>query len=319
MTVIQRIVDNRAFLFGLDYLYREAIKPHERDELLNCARNVAATLGVAPANVPIEGYYSEDQQLTEYFRLMRGLALEKASRASEVDQLAGFKRLEAVKSSPIFGGQKKEGGNSLLPPMEDPLSKALKGTAPAWNLEDVTEAAHSIVSNSDDFSLVGLASLVRDTVVLCSLGESVILYQEYFDIPAFLRRGEKPEPPTYEYIWSVDDELSRRAMSFVETFNTLFDEHLPLPKQAQAMHFWQASQSNNVVGRCVNLGYDPRITPTRYYHWAIFQNDNGIAEVQEFWSPRIWATSEYQKLTTGGGRLRESLTSLTESEFKTRR
>jgi hypothetical protein len=107
MTVIQRIVDNRAFLFGLDYLYREAIKLHERDELLNCARNVAETLGVAPANVPIEGYYAEDQQLTEYFRLMRGLAREKDSRASEVDQLADFKRLEAVKSSPIFGGQKK--------------------------------------------------------------------------------------------------------------------------------------------------------------------------------------------------------------------
>jgi hypothetical protein len=200
--------------------------------------------------------------------------------------------------------------------MEDPLSKALKGTAPAWNLEDVTEAAHSIASNSDDFSLVGLASLARDTVVLCSLGESVVLYEEYFNIPAFLRRAE---PPTYEYIWSVDDELSQRAMSFVETFNTLFDEHLPLPKKAQAMLFWRASQSNDVVGRCVNLGYDPRITTTQYYHWAIFQNDHGIAQVQEFWSPRIWTTSDYQKLAMVRGRLGESLTSLTESEFRTRR
>lgn len=318
MTVIQRIVDNRVFLLGLDYLYREAIKPHERNELLNCAQNLAATLGVAPANVPIEGYYAEDQQLTEYFRLMRGLAQVEDWRASAVDQRADFKRLKAVKSSPIYGDQEREGSKSLLPPMEGALSKALRGTAPAWNLERLTEAAHSIASDSDDFSLTGLAALVRDTVVLCSLGESVVLYSDFFDIPMFLRR-EKVEPPTFEYIWSVDEELSRRAMSFVETFNTLFGEHLPLPKKPQAELYWHASQKNEIIGRCVNLGYNPDVKPTQYYHWVIFQNQNGVAEVQEFWSPRIWTTSDYQSLATKPGPLSESLTGLTERELQARK
>jgi len=60
------VVDDRVFLLGLDQLYREAMKWHERGELLTCARRVAATLGVSPADVPIEGYYGEDEDLAEY-------------------------------------------------------------------------------------------------------------------------------------------------------------------------------------------------------------------------------------------------------------
>ena len=67
------IVDNRVFLLGLDELYRDAVKPHERGELLDCAREVADVLHVESEDIPIEGYYSEHPQLTEYFKLMRAL------------------------------------------------------------------------------------------------------------------------------------------------------------------------------------------------------------------------------------------------------
>jgi len=59
------VVDNRVFLLGLDKLYRDAMKRHERGELLACARRVAAPLHETPADVPVEGYYAEDEQLTE--------------------------------------------------------------------------------------------------------------------------------------------------------------------------------------------------------------------------------------------------------------
>ena len=36
----QRIVDNRVFLLGLDELYRETMKTHERNELLRCAKEL---------------------------------------------------------------------------------------------------------------------------------------------------------------------------------------------------------------------------------------------------------------------------------------
>jgi hypothetical protein len=73
MKIDRRIVDNRVFLLGLDELYREAMKRHEREELLGCARETAGALSVAAAEVPVEGYYSEDERLTEYFLLVRVL------------------------------------------------------------------------------------------------------------------------------------------------------------------------------------------------------------------------------------------------------
>src|SRR5690349_8990226 len=70
MKTERRVVNNRVFLLGLDELYREAMKRHERDELRRCARETASSLSVDPADVPIEGYYSEDERLTEYFRIV---------------------------------------------------------------------------------------------------------------------------------------------------------------------------------------------------------------------------------------------------------
>ena len=61
-------VDNRTFLLGLDELYRAAMKRHERGELLECAREVCMELNLPPANVPVEGYYSENKDLAEQFR-----------------------------------------------------------------------------------------------------------------------------------------------------------------------------------------------------------------------------------------------------------
>jgi len=61
-TVDEHVVDNRVFLLGLDQLYRERVKRHESTELLTCARAVAARLNVAPAAVPIEGYYTETKE-----------------------------------------------------------------------------------------------------------------------------------------------------------------------------------------------------------------------------------------------------------------
>src|ERR671930_658665 len=54
----RRVIDNRVFLLGLDALYRGAMKQNEGVELLRCAREVAWSLHVAPANVPVEGYYA---------------------------------------------------------------------------------------------------------------------------------------------------------------------------------------------------------------------------------------------------------------------
>ncbi len=99
----RHVVDNRVFLLGLDALYRSAMKRNEGFELLRCAREVAWTLHVKPADVPVEGYYAEDERLTEYFRLLRALQEEPNSRVAAVERLPAYQRLYEVTSSPLYG------------------------------------------------------------------------------------------------------------------------------------------------------------------------------------------------------------------------
>ena len=109
----KRVVDNRVFLLGLDYLYRDAMKGHEVGQLLPCARSVAKALAVLPGDVPVEGYYTESPELTEYFCLVRALQEVHESSETRVKSLPEFGRLLDVVSSPIFGRAIQEG--KLLP------------------------------------------------------------------------------------------------------------------------------------------------------------------------------------------------------------
>jgi hypothetical protein len=284
MKTERRIVTNRVFLLGLDELYREAMKRHERDELLRCARETAGALSIAPADVPIEGYYGEDEALTEYFRLVRALQKVAKDREPEVAGLAGFNRLRQVTESPIFGPPVR--GRSLLAVGEDALSVALKRTFPEWTVEHLTNAAAECAAESSDFSLVALAALARDAVVLAALRESVVLYGM-----AVGGAGRRSEP---EYVWEVDEVIRQRAAQFVETFNGLFGERLPGPEPGNAAEFWQASSEWKIVGRCVRIGFDPFVTPVRHYHWAIDRDASYRPVVTEFWDTEIWTTDRYR-------------------------
>src|ERR1044071_846911 len=172
----RRIVDNRTFLLGLDKLYRDAMKWQERGELLRCARHVAAVLQVAPAAVPVEGYYTEDQQLTDYFLFMRALQNVSEERTPAVAELPEFKRLRDVTSAPLYG--KPIWSGKLLPAGRDALSQALFETKPDWSVHRLTETACRAAEKMDDYSLVGLAARTQDALVLAATRESVVLYAE---------------------------------------------------------------------------------------------------------------------------------------------
>ncbi len=96
-----RAVDNRAFLLGLDGLYRSSMKALESERLLPCARAVAEALHVQPANVPIEGYYHETPALEEYFRWMRSLQEQDEKAEAQVKHLPEFQLLWEVTNSPL--------------------------------------------------------------------------------------------------------------------------------------------------------------------------------------------------------------------------
>jgi hypothetical protein len=242
--------------------------------------------------VPVEGYYSEEAELTEYFRVMRALQQVEGSRAIEVARMKEFKRLREVTAAPLYGRPVDK--DQLLPVGRDALSQALVETVPSkWTVARLTGAAFEIARKTDDISLVGLAARIRDPVVLAALRESVVLYAEP-------RAGGIPAPP--EYVWAVENDLVDLANRFIDTFNALFGDELPCAEPAHAERYWKAYQDNEIQGRCVRIGYDDSTSPILHYHWGICRSSAGEFAVQEFWNPKVWPTWAYRQALGPGGR-----------------
>jgi len=284
MTNEIRVVDNRVFLVGLDELYRTAIKRHERGELLKCAEQIAADLSLAPADVPVEGYYTEDASLTRYFKIMRALQLQSEDRAAEIKDTGALGRLRQVTESPIYGVP--QGDPTLLKRARDALYDALDATTDDRSVETIVSAAHESATNSNECSLVALGALARDAVVITALRESVVLYAGVVVLGI-------PSTPKYE--WHVDPIVEERARHFVETFNSLFAESLPRPCPRNAARFGEACDLEAVLGRCVLIAIDDSQKTLRYYHWAIDANSNSQLLVRDFWDTKIWTTDRYRK------------------------
>lgn len=286
---VHHIVDDRLFLLGLDELYRTGIKEHERTELLAGAREIAAALEVRADGGPVEGYYTEDDQLREYFGLMRALQKVDASAKPRVASTRDFQRLLQVSSSPLFGEAVFDG--KLFPFGRDPLSRALHETE-QWSVGQLTMSAHRHASETDDISLVGLACLTRDAVAIASLRESVVLYAEAVTM------GVGPLPI---YDWRVSPALAKRAERFVATFNALFKEEMPAPTPENADYFGAAGLKRaNVTGRCVRIGQTPTVPP-KYYHWAVYTDADQQLAVHEFWHHELWTTQRYLAALPSGG------------------
>ncbi len=168
----QRIVTNRVFVLGLDELYRQAMKRHESAELLQCAEEVASVLSIVPGNVPTEGYYTESPALTRYFQLVRELQAVPRERESELFGVKRFQRLKQVTQSPIFGTPRNQ--TSLLPASRDALFFALEQTFPDWSITKLTAETFRVAVDSGDYSLVAIAALSKDPVVLTACRESTM-------------------------------------------------------------------------------------------------------------------------------------------------
>ena len=290
-----RVVNNRVFLLGLDELYREAMKRHERGELLTCARRVVERLRLTPGDDPIEGYYAEDEQLREYFLHIRILQRTNRPPEAPLESLEELGRLEAIVSSPLYG--RPLYGGKVLPCGLDPLSEALRSTPlGTWTPAVMTAAAHRIALQWDDISLTGLAARARDSLVLAALRESVVLYAYVFT------KDFQAAQLEVEYVWEVEDDLAESAARFVDTFNILLEDDVPPPDPHNAAAYWAAYQSAKIVGRCARIANDDSTFPERHYHWAICRGSNDELVVQDFGSEKIWTTDRYRATLGREGR-----------------
>ena len=278
---VVRVIDDRTMVLGLDHLYRESMKEVEAGKYLQCARAVAKHLGVAPADVPVEGYYAETAELREYFTLMRALQKQDEAAERRVHGKKEFRALWELTTSGLYGRPEREG--KLLPKGWDPLADALKGTT-EWTLPRLLAGAHRIAMDADDWSLVGLAARTNDAFVVTATRESTVLY-------AVCVEGGIPFATDYRYEWKVDAALAAAANRFVETANRFLLTPLPRVQPQNAEVFYEAFRPTDVLGRCVRIGRDP--SGGQHYHWAI-RSLRGAGDVEEFWSPEIWTTTRYR-------------------------
>ena len=285
--VITIEVDNRRLLLAVDYLYREHMKVFETQHLLPASKVLMDQLAMSVKQVPVEGYYTESEELQAYFLNIRTLQQLSHADTQPIAHLDAYQQLTQIMSSEIYGA-KPGSENGFFPQRLDALYFALDTTAPGeWQVETLTNKAHEFAVAHNDISLVGLAALIKDVVVLAALRESVVLYTA-------VAAGAAMEPPTYEYVWSVTEELEGKVNQFIDLFNTRTSSNIRNASAEHTAYFYDAYQDNSIWGRCVYIGFDDSKEPMEYYHWAInYPAQGGDLTVDAFWDTEIWTTEQY--------------------------
>ena len=201
------------------------MKGHERTANYWRARErVSTALHQAPADVPVEGYYSEESALTTYFRLMRALQAVSLERAPEVEAIPEFHRLLTVTSSPIFGSPSER---ALTPDRQRlALGSPPRYDMAQWSVPVLTAAAAKVARATDDFSLVGWRPRAEDR--RRARGSARVR-----GALCFMAVTGGFAVPRFEYVWQVDPALAERPSRFVDAFNGLFGPELPPPTAQQ--------------------------------------------------------------------------------------
>ena len=285
--VIENIVDNQKFLLALDYLYREHMQKFEITHLLPAATELVEQLKSRIKPVPIEGYYNESEELSDYFLKMRALQATSISQKSLVENTEAYQLLASVMSSKIYGYKLID--ENFFPQRFDAFTSALAETpVTEWSIPSLTNKAYKIALKENDCSLTGLAASIQDALVLTAFRESTALYAYH------LIGGVSDELPTYEYKWQVDPELASKANQFIDAFNKLTHNTLKPAQSEHAEYFYNAYISNHstLKMRCIRIGSNDSVEPMQHYHWVIDYTD-GQYSVKDIWSSTIWTTDDY--------------------------
>jgi hypothetical protein len=274
------VIDDCRFVIALTEFFRDRFRIYETDTLLPLARDVAKRLGIRPLDVPVEGYYAETEELSEYFRLVRGFQQEKIERCSVPQSL---RELRAVFLSGFMGRVCSEDNQSLLPRLSNALNAALERVS-RWNVVTVTRSSKESVLREDE-DLIAVAAATGHPVPLCNARETMVL------ATALISEQEDDYPKT---IWRVSSQVESLGAAFVRKLAAVTDIRLPEPQAAFASVYASRLQSLSLDGRCVCLGFQYS-TERGFYHWYIDESTEQ-SSVIDFWSTSIWTTSDLAQL-----------------------
>lgn len=273
------VIDNRKVVIAIDHLFRQYMKRFEKQTLLPATKQLLKELSIEKQTFPIEGYYAESNELKEYFLNIRTLQQLPGDFKKQTQQFKEYKLLSNIFGSSIFGHQRDDYG--FLPLRKDAVSLVLEDTPlDQWNIENITTKAGEYASANDDYSLVGCACWLKDSVLITCVKESMVLYS-----------GLILSDPIFE--WQVCAELEYRLNLFISEFNKLCNANIRTASPENARYFDKAAELNHITGRCIALGI-PTVNQTQHYHWAIRKENNLDYITHDFWSEELWTTERYR-------------------------
>lgn len=274
------IVGDRLFVVGLCELFRQEMKVYEATTLLPLAETACRAFGLSPAPVPVEGYYSESQELSRFFRLVRALQVTELRSASPGSAHESVRRLRGVFYSPAMGRAEENG--RVLPRNSSPFGEALRTTAD-WSVEGLSLRSQRLVRD-DDAGLVAVASATGDAVAICVARESVALTAEV----------ELAEVETPRFTWAVSPRVAEIAGRFVSALAEVTGLVLPAARPSSAGIYGQAARDADLINRCILVGERPDVAYP-LYHWYI-EASKGEPRVKDFWSTALWTTHSLRRL-----------------------
>ncbi len=308
------VIDDIQYFRALESEVRDGMKSFEIS-LLPVAEQAVKDSGFSVGTYPVEGYYHEKPELTQYFNCIRTLQGNYTTTITPAIQ-----HLHNVYTHPIFG--LKQGMRTAInqtdvyypqlnpvtiSPVVDPVTVATQRLAPPHKLPDWT--TESIIQEAEKIPkgicLVGLALLVDelhkekgkyDPVATCAARETTVLSaMKWINITSV--------GPETKIDWRVSPKVEAYGKEVVNGYNDLITEYSMMVKRSQgsksAQRIVRQMTPKNVesvlkhapdMRRCVNLCADDRVG---FYHWAI-QEKNGRYHVVDFYAPQIVTTKEYQ-------------------------
>ena len=274
------VVDDRTFVVGLCELFREEMKAYEVTTLLPLAETACKALDLPPAMVPVEGYYSESDELERFFRLIRALQYAEMREVSPSSGANAIHRLREVFTSPAMG--RVEESDRVLPRTNSPFGEALRILAD-WSIDGLSRQAQQLVWN-DDAGLVAVATVTGDPIAICVARESAALMADV----------ELAEIDLPHFIWAVSEHVARVADRFVSSLAETAGINLPKPEATSSQAYGRAAREAELIGRCILIG-ERSGNPHPYYHWYI-DAQNGVLTVKDFWSSNVWTTDSLRHM-----------------------
>ncbi|MFH1637511.1 MAG: hypothetical protein ABIB71_03745 [Candidatus Woesearchaeota archaeon] len=302
-----KIIENFDYFQAVDATVRRYMKAFET-EMLPVAEQALKDAGFPLGNYPVEGYYPETKELTQYFLHVRTLQDKYTTTVT-----GAIQKLHDIYTHPVFG-LKQGKPNAINPtdvyfpeedlvtisPVVDPVTVASKKIMPNWTIDGIME---NVEKENLGEGLVGFAYMVDElakgerahfnpvaTTMAC---ETTVLSRMKMVV-----RGLRKRP---QVDWRVTPEVEGAGKGVIESYSDLMGRHSSLLREVPQV------TPDNICGLLDNLPSVFRIVNLNsnllrddgHYHWAIDSSEEDGKQkglvVKEIWSDKVITTEEYQK------------------------